>query len=109
MKVEDLHKFQVRTTSTSDKAILFSNGFAPVDIWCFDVPEEAGGYFDSKTEALKAAALFRAAYQLKKELRHLVLLIEPLEKYGGLNIPGLATLNGARAALELSENTNETP
>ena len=33
------------------------------------------------------------------ELAHLVRLMEPVEKDGGFNIPGLATLNGARAAL----------
>lgn len=34
------------------------------------------------------------------ELTHLVRLLEPLEQSGALNIPGLATLNGARAALQ---------
>jgi hypothetical protein len=37
---------------------------------------------------------------LLKELQHLVRLLEPLEKDGGLDIPGLATLNGARAAIK---------
>ena len=32
-------------------------------------------------------------------LAHLVRLMEPLERDGTLNIPGLATLNGAREAL----------
>jgi hypothetical protein len=32
-------------------------------------------------------------------LEHLVGLLEPLEQAGTLNIPGLATLNGARAAI----------
>jgi len=36
---------------------------------------------------------------LYRELAHLVRLMEPLEQAGTLNVPGLATLNGARAAL----------
>ena len=36
---------------------------------------------------------------LVRELSHLVRLIEPMERDGSLNIPGLATLNGAREAL----------
>lgn len=35
---------------------------------------------------------------LYRELKHLIRLMEPLEADGTLNIPGLATLNGARAA-----------
>ena len=34
-----------------------------------------------------------------RELARLVRLLEPLEQAGTLNVPGLATLNGARAAL----------
>ena len=37
--------------------------------------------------------------KLFRELQHLTRLLEPLEKNGTLNVPGLATLNGARAAL----------
>lgn len=40
-----------------------------------------------------------AAPDLARELRHLVRLLEPKEREGGLDVPGLATLNGARAAL----------
>ena len=36
---------------------------------------------------------------LLNELERLVMLIEPLEREGGMKIPGLATLNGARAAI----------
>lgn len=36
---------------------------------------------------------------LLRELSHLVRLLEPLERDGGLNVPGLATLNGAREAI----------
>lgn len=50
-----------------------------------------------RTEA--DAALFSAAPDMARELAHLVRLLEPLEKDGGLDVPGLATLNGARAAL----------
>jgi hypothetical protein len=35
-----------------------------------------------------------------RELAHLVRLMEPPEKEGSLDIPGLATLNGARGALK---------
>lgn len=41
--------------------------------------------------------------ELEKELSHLVRLIEPLERDGTMNIPGLATLNGARSALSAKE------
>lgn len=38
--------------------------------------------------------------QLERELAHLVNLLHgPFECYGEIEIPGLATLNGARAAL----------
>jgi hypothetical protein len=53
----------------------------------------------SEEEAEAVAALMHAAPDLFKELTHLVRLLEPLEKEGSLDVPGLATLNGARAAL----------
>lgn len=46
------------------------------------------------------AKLIAAAPELLKELNHLVVLLEPLEKDGSLDVPGLATLNGARAAIK---------
>lgn len=46
------------------------------------------------------AKLIAAAPDLLKELVHLVRLLEPLEKEGGMDIPGLATLNGARKSIE---------
>jgi hypothetical protein len=45
------------------------------------------------------APLIAAAPILYRELSHLVRLMEPLERDGRLNVPGVATLNGARAAL----------
>lgn len=45
------------------------------------------------------AKLIAAAPELLDELQHLVRLLEPLEADGSLNVPGLATLNGARAAI----------
>jgi len=47
--------------------------------------------------------LVLAAPTLYHELRHLVRLLEPLERDGGLDVPGLATLNGARRALKMAE------
>lgn len=38
-----------------------------------------------------------------KELKHLVRLLEPMEEAGTLNVPGLATLNGARRAISEAE------
>jgi hypothetical protein len=46
------------------------------------------------------ARLIAAAPCLYRELERLVSLMEPLEREGSLNIPGLATLNGARAVLQ---------
>jgi hypothetical protein len=43
--------------------------------------------------------LLAAAPDLLRELEHLVMLLEPLEQNGGLNVPGLATLNAARNAI----------
>jgi hypothetical protein len=51
-------------------------------------------------DAMGEGALIAAAPDLYRELAHLVRLLEPLEKEGGLDVPGLATLNGARAALK---------
>jgi hypothetical protein len=45
------------------------------------------------------ARLIAAAPELFAELSHLVRLLEVQEQSGRLNVPGLATLNGARAAL----------
>lgn len=55
------------------------------------------GWDDSEGEA--TAHLMTAAPDLYTELEHLVRLLEPLEQSGELNVPGLATLNGARDAL----------
>lgn len=51
------------------------------------------------------ARLIAAAPELFKELQHLVDLLEPLEREGGLQVPGLATLNGARAAIAKATGT----
>ena len=57
----------------------------------------ADGYVVGENAA--NARLIAAAPELLAELRHLVRLMEPLERDGALNIPGLATLNAARAAI----------
>lgn len=49
------------------------------------------------------APLIAAAPRLYRELAHLVRLLESLEKDGGLEVPGLATLNGARMALRKAD------
>ena len=54
----------------------------------------------SRERAEADARLIAAAPDLLAELEHLVLLMEPLERDGGLHIPGLATLNAARAAIK---------
>ena len=59
------------------------------------------GYQEALRDVLHEAfgPLDRAAPSLLRELKHLVCLLEPLERDGRLNVPGLATLNGARAAI----------
>jgi hypothetical protein len=54
------------------------------------------------------ARLIAAAPDLLKELKHLVALMEPLEADGRLHIPGLATVNGARAAIAKAEPQQPT-
>lgn len=44
-----------------------------------------------------------ASRELLRELKHLVSLMEPYEEDGTLRIAGLATLNGARAAIAKAE------
>jgi hypothetical protein len=53
--------------------------------------------------SLAHARLISAAPDLLRELAHLVRLMEPQERDGSLDIPGLATLNGARAAIAKAE------
>jgi len=55
-------------------------------------------------QRMKKEHLATMAPKLLKELKHLVLLMEPVEA-GQLNIPGLATLNGARAVIAETECT----
>jgi hypothetical protein len=64
-----------------------------------DREEDCGVRGRTSEEAIANAKLIAAAPCLLKELQRLVSLIEPQEREGGLNIPGLATLNGARAAI----------
>lgn len=49
------------------------------------------------------AHLIAASPCLLRELKHLVALMESMERDGSLNIPGLSTLNGARKAIALGE------
>lgn len=54
-------------------------------------------------EGRENARLIAAAPELLTELKHVIRLLEPLENNGNLNVPGLATLNGARAAIAKAE------
>lgn len=58
---------------------------------------DCDGSGDGFAQVCANARLIAAAPDLLKELDHLVRLLEPLEQ--SLNVPGLATLNGARAAI----------
>ena len=51
----------------------------------------------SKDEVRSTANLIAAAPNVLRELEHLVKLLEP--HLAALNVPGLATLNGAKAAI----------
>ena len=93
MKVEDLHKTKIE--QRSNRTVLKLDGY-PVDIWHNE------GYFDNEQEGIKAAALFRASYQMQEAIRA-VLRTEPHEADGGRSLAYL------HEALALSENTNETP
>ena len=59
---------------------------------------EVGLYYGEKV-ALANAQLAAASPTLLKELAHLVRLLEPELEAGRLQVPGLATLNGAKAAI----------
>jgi len=81
--------------------------------WTYEVHQLSEGYsaivYDGNGHAvadhlseLHASLIVRAVNahdDLVRQLSHLVRHLEPLERSGGLNVPGLATLNGARAAL----------
>ena len=55
------------------------------------------------------AAMACAAPKLLHELEHLVGLLEPMEQDGTLQVPGLATLNGAREAIKAARREVATP
>lgn len=61
--------------------------------------EDGGRVFAWDEMARADMTLAASAPGLYSELAQLVRLIEPLERDGTLNVPGLATLNGARRAL----------
>lgn len=52
-----------------------------------------------KAETAANGYLIASAPDLYAALEHLFKLLEPMEQDGRLQVPGLATLNGARAAL----------
>ena len=100
MKVQDLKKCQVQRDKTH-KVMLINDRRAPVDIWHFSQPEDEARYFDGQGEAFKAAALFRAAYEMQQAIRQAVAWFEE----GGAK--GYSAHKGLLIALELSENTAE--
>lgn len=57
---------------------------------------------------LNSSSLTQATARLVKEMEHLVRLLEPQEKEGSLDVPGLATLNGARSALHEAKKALES-
>lgn len=59
-------------------------------------------FFTDGEESEANGKLIAGSKNVLRELIHLVRLLEPLEKDGSLNVPGLATLNGARKAIEES-------
>lgn len=70
------------------------DGYDVAEVYSDDCPYE---------EAEANARLIAAAPELLHEIKHLVRLLEPLEQDGTLNVPGLASLNGARAAIAKAE------
>lgn len=69
-----------------------------------DLGEIARVHGNGKGHSIKRARIVAASEDLYKELRHLVNLLEPLELSGRLQVPGLATLNGARQALKKADD-----
>jgi hypothetical protein len=70
-------------------------------IWAWDNLIDAIAKADGAEPATPAPSPVNA--DLYRELCHLVRLLEPLEKSGELNVPGLATLNGAREAIRAAK------
>lgn len=110
MKVEDLHTLKIEVpeldpTSKSGDVRLTSPDRNEVMMGMIDY--QAYPEFDfypgmpSKGDALRAAALFRAAYQLQEALKDLLTQI-------GESYTMRREIEAARAALALSENTAET-
>jgi hypothetical protein len=75
----------------------------PIVAKCNWVKSEYGSAEITKEQRGFNVRLIAAAPDLYRELNHLVLLLQPLELEGALDVPGLATLNGARNALAKAE------
>lgn len=73
---------------------------AALDIYD-DATEETQGEWEAVMAA--NARLISAAPDLLRELEHLVRLLEPAISDGRVSVPGLATLNAARAAIAKAE------
>ena len=99
MRVEDLSKCEIKTPGNDDiRTSLSVEGCSPVDLWNSDTNKE--WCFDNKDEALKAAALFRAAYEMQKALEGV------LGHSKSKNIQN-ATRERVEHALALSKNTDQ--
>ena len=86
---------------TSSSTLVFAEEPEGVSIICNTLPI----LYDSGMTLSKATAnarLIAAAPELLKELKILVAIIEPCLE-SGLNIPGLATLNAAKAIISKAE------
>lgn len=67
-----------------------------------------GANFLGEQVAQANARLIAAAPDLLRELKHLALLLEPALNNGRVQVPGLATLNGAWLAIAKATGLNAT-
>lgn len=108
MKVEELHKTFLKKIDNSDRMGI---GGAELRIvaddqrsYCAAAYADGDG-FENEDEALKAAALFRSSYVMQEALRNCELRLSDLHRQFGVG--EWPELTEARAALTLSENTDE--
>lgn len=94
-------KLELGGSTVQSTGVYSSVGFGLVADVIYKKTNILGDSHKLQQETFEAnAKLVAAAPELLKELMHLVRLLEPVEKNGGLDVPGLATLNGAREAIK---------